>query len=244
VSDVNKVKLGKRLTSIEMMVVGDYDHIWDCCCDHGLLGLQLLENGKTKHLHFVDIVAPLLSEIEHKLNRYYQGKSRWSVHCLDVAKLPLAEYRYEHKSEQKKEKHLIIIAGVGGQLLIDFLTSLLPYALVLNIEFILSPVHHNYQLRQFLREQHCGLIDEMIIEENNRFYEVMHIESPNIELQNVSNFQRVCISSVGSKMWNFENLDHKTYLQQTINHYQRMAKNPNIDVGEIIKAYLDLIPSV
>jgi tRNA (adenine22-N1)-methyltransferase len=242
VSDANKVKLGKRLTSIEKMVVGDYDHIWDCCCDHGLLGFQLLKNGKAKHLHFVDIVAPLLSEIENKLNCYYQGKSRWSVHCLDVAKLPLAEHGYGH--ENKQEKHLIIIAGVGGPLLIDFLTSLLPLALVLNVEFILSPVHHNYQLRQFLREQNCGLIAEVIIEENNRFYEVIHIESPDIKLQHGYNSQRVCISLVGSKMWNFKNQDHQTYLQQTINHYQRMAKNPNADVGEIIKAYLDLIPSV
>ena len=151
----NKVKLGKRLQAIEKMVNDEYDHIWDCCCDHGLLGFQLLENNKAKHLHFVDVVAPLMLEIETKLQRFYQGESLCSVHCLDAAKLPLTEYA--------DEKHLIIIAGVGGELVIHLLRSLLPLTLLMNVEFILSPVHHNYQLSTFLHKQQCYLIDEKIV---------------------------------------------------------------------------------
>ena len=45
-------------------------------------------------------------------------------------------------------------------------------------------------------------------------------------------------------MWDFENPTHQTYLQQTIRHYQRMIKNPNAHVGDIIKAYQDLQSSV
>ena len=230
-SDGSKVKLGKRLAAIEMMVSSHYDHIWDCCCDHGLLGFQLLKNNKTKHLHFVDVVAPLLIEIESKLKSYYQGDGKWSVHCLDVAKLPLEEY--------KNEKHLIIIAGIGGQLLVDLLTSLFPRSRLLDVEFILSPVHHNYQLREFLREQECFLIDEEIIEENKRFYELIHIKRLDYQKSTTST-----VSLVGDKMWNLKNAAHLIYLQQTIKHYQRMAKNPNLNVYEIIKVYQDLIPEV
>lgn len=224
--NVNKVKLGTRLASIEAMVARRYDHIWDCCCDHGLLGFQLLENNKAQHIHFIDIVPNLLDDIAHKLKRYYQGEANWHVHCLDVGELPINDF--------PDEKHLVIIAGVGGQLLIELLTTLLPLTTSLNVEFIVSPVHHNYQLRKFLITQQCGLMDESIVTENKRFYELMHIKK-NVTTE---------ISLVGDKMWDFENPLHPVYLQQTISHYQRIAKNPKIEVSHIIKAYQDLLACV
>lgn len=230
-SEFSKVKLGKRLTAIEAVVVdGAYDHIWDCCCDHGLLGFQLLEKNKAKTVHFVDIVPQLLIDIEQKLKRFYMGKNKWQVHCLDVSKLPL--------NKHKDDKHLVIIAGVGGQLLITILSTLLPLASAMNIEFILSPVHHNYQLRQFLFTHQCFLIDEFIVAENKRYYEVIHLKP----VKNNTQINREqSISLVGDKMWDFKNSEHHSYLQQTIQHYQRIAKNPNIDVSEIINAYQRLI---
>jgi len=226
VNKFSKVKLGKRLTRIESTVDMGYDHIWDCCCDHGLLGFQLLEKDKAKHVHFVDIVAPLLVDIEAKLKRFYQGESEWHVHCIDVALLPIKQY--------KDETHLLIIAGIGGQLLIEILEKLLPLTIGLNIEFVLSPVHHNYQLRSFLSSNNYALITESIVEENNRFYEVLHIK----------NSPGKPISLVGDIMWDFSHSHHQSYLLQIINHYQRIAKNPNVDVEEIIRAYqaLKLFP--
>lgn len=218
-SDLNKVKLGKRLAALEASVKPQYDHIWDCCCDHGLLGFQLLEHGKASNIHFVDIVPPLLIEIEEKLTRFYRGETQWQVHCLDVALLPLQQH--------KNDKHLIIIAGVGGLLLMELLTELLPITKGLDVEFILSPVHHNHQLRAFLNAQRCGLIDEFIVAENRRFYEVIHIQ----------NRAGIEVSLVGDRMWNFQDPEHQSYLDQTISHYQRMAKNPNMDVAKIIDAY-------
>lgn len=213
------MKLGKRLKCIESLVNPDYEHIWDGCCDHGLLGFQLLKKGKAKHIHFVDIVAPLLVEIKAKLECFYQGENRWHVHCLDVALLPIKQYKHE--------RHLVIIAGVGGELLIDILSKLLPLTATLNVEFILSPVHHNYQLRAFLNGYNCSLVTECLVEENNRFYELLHIK----------NKLGDPIPLAGNQMWDFNNSQHHRYLQQTINHYQRIAKNPNIDVTEIIKTY-------
>jgi len=223
VSDLNKVKLGKRLTALEASVQSGYDHIWDCCCDHGLLGFQLLEHRKANTIHFVDIVPQLLMEIEDKLTRFYHGEAQWQVHCLDVALLPL--------QTDKNDKHLIIIAGVGGLLMIELLSKLLPITKGGNVEFILSPVHHNYQLRAFLQGQGCGLIDEFIVSENRRFYEVLHIDAA------VQSGSDNVVSLVGDKMWNLDDPEHQSYLKQTIAHYQRMANNPNLDVAEILNAY-------
>lgn len=221
------MKLGKRLKQIEKMVDKPYSHIWDCCCDHGLLGFNLLKAQRSKTVHFVDIVPALLATIETKLQTHWQGKKHaWQVHCLDVAKLPLDQF----SNDPKTETHLIIIAGVGGELLIELLQSLLVTVYNYHVEFILCPVHHNYQVRQFLIKQRFGLIDETLVAENGRFYEVLHVCTQSSE----------AITPVGSKMWNLADPKHQQYLQKTINHYQRIAKDPKADVNEILKHYQNL----
>jgi len=86
------LRLGKRLKNIESMVIENYDHIWDCCCDHGLLGAALLARQAAPHIHFVDIVAELMNELEKKLNRFFPvdsgSASQWQAHCMDVSALP------------------------------------------------------------------------------------------------------------------------------------------------------------
>jgi len=50
------------------MVTSQYEHIWDCCCDHGLLGYALLSRLNAMNIpcniHFIDIVPPLMAELE------------------------------------------------------------------------------------------------------------------------------------------------------------------------------------
>ena len=89
------MKISQRLKLIESMVVNRYDHIWDCCCDHGLLGAKLLENDRAATVHFVDVVPDLMRDVSNKLERFYpvknEGERRWQVHCIDVALLPLVD---------------------------------------------------------------------------------------------------------------------------------------------------------
>lgn len=96
------------------MVTSGYAHVWDCCCDHGFLGAALLSRQVSSTIHFVDIVPELMAELNGKLDRFYSS-SAWETHCLDVAKLPLEQY---------EGKPLIIIAGVGGDLMIKFIDAI------------------------------------------------------------------------------------------------------------------------
>ena len=135
------------------MISGHYDHIWDCCCDHGLLGMLLLERSAARHVHFVDCVPSLMQALELRLQRFFPADisglnpnlaphsdpdlnldidphlnlgidpnlschTQWQVHCLDVAALPLVQ-------TSDKDKQLIIIAGVGGELLVDLVRAIL-----------------------------------------------------------------------------------------------------------------------
>jgi len=216
------------------MVASHYSHIWDCCCDHGLLGSSLLSrqvaNISTNipsKIHFVDIVPELMVDLENKLQRFYINSS-WQTHCLDVASLPLEQY---------EGKHLVIIAGVGGDLMIKFIEEIYKKHSTTNIDFLLCPVHHQFSLRSKLIELDFSLKDEKLVEENNRFYEVLLVSS--------SSESNNKISPVGDKIWLPETQKQteiaKRYLTKTIAHYQRMMlgfnQGSNKDIEDILNIY-------
>ncbi|GGJ03261.1 SAM-dependent methyltransferase [Shewanella hanedai] len=233
------VKLSQRLGQIDTLITRQYDHIWDCCCDHGLLGAKLLQRDAASNIHFVDMVDDLMAELERKLMRFFpqsvspqttltpsviSGSAQWLVHCIDVAQLPLDKFN-QHAT------HLIIIAGVGGELLVELVQTILSNHGDKSLEFILCPVHHNYKVRSRLIEMKLGLIQECLVKENNRFYEIMHLSS-HVDIPLVK---------VGSQMWNFEREEDRQYLAKTILHYQRMSQHSRSgDLGKVMTDYQQL----
>jgi len=223
------LKLSKRLTQIEQLVAPGYTHIWDCCCDHGLLGAALLARHSDAQVHFVDIVPSLITELESRLQQHYADLAeRWTTHCLDVAALPLEQY---------SGRQLIIIAGVGGDLIKQFVSIIQQTHIGLTLDFLLCPVHHQFALRQTLIEQNLSLKDEALIEENHRFYEIMLVSSE-------SDPGRP-ISPVGETIWQANSNEQRDviqrYLQITLEHYQRMQQGDTADVSHIIEAYRSVI---
>jgi tRNA (adenine22-N1)-methyltransferase len=227
---VKEMKLKKRLSAIKNMILhnaSNYKHIWDTCCDHGHLGFHLLSalsETSSKHspkaivnsqsqccIHFVDIVPTLMQNIEVNLQKYAQATSRisYQVHCLSTADLPL-------NATAKNDAHLIIIAGVGGELLLQLVHSLLMSFPTHSLEFILCPVHHICHVRQGLQALKLGLVDEQLLQENNRFYEILY----------VSNHRGEKISPIGEKIWQSNTSEQKAviaaYLKSCLQHYQRM----------------------
>jgi tRNA (adenine22-N1)-methyltransferase len=238
-------KLSKRLQAINNMIDTHYQNIWDCCCDHGLLGLTLLNRKTADIIHFVDIVPSLTTRLESLLEKYFVAEGYthcWQVHCIDVAKLPLTT----------NEKHLIIIAGVGGELLIEFMESIiskyqqnLSVSTTVEVEFILCPVHYNYHVRQTLIKHNCSLLAECIINENKRFYEVIHVKKT-FTHSTVKHTPLCNVSPTGSLMWDMTNKIHQEYLEKTLNHYQRAlfaeTKKEQVSTHHIIEQYAALLP--
>ncbi|MFC1235926.1 tRNA (adenine(22)-N(1))-methyltransferase [Vibrio sp. F74] len=217
------MKLSKRLIQIEQMVASGYAHVWDCCCDHGFLGAALLSRQVRSTIHFVDIVPELMAELNGKLHRFYSS-SAWETHCLDVAELPLEQY---------EGKPLIIIAGVGGDLMIKFIDAIHQKHSGLDIDFLLCPVHHQFALRQKLIELDYRLKHEVLVEDNQRFYEVILVSSTKQE--------NMKIGPVGEKIWQPESSNQaaiaENYLNKTLNHYSRIQQGNTTDVQPIIDAY-------
>ncbi|MGF1748356.1 tRNA (adenine(22)-N(1))-methyltransferase [Vibrio cionasavignyae] len=219
------MKLSKRLSQIDRMIASNYTHIWDCCCDHGFLGAALLDRNAAKHIHFVDIVPKLMTALEDKLEQFYATcPSEYYVHCIDVAKLPLSDY---------KGKHLVVIAGVGGDLMMDFVSRLCQRYPQLDIDFLLCPVHHQYALRQTLIESGLRLLSEALVEDNRRFYEVILVTT-NADQGNI-------LSPVGKELWQTRSPEHtamaENYLDKTLRHYKRIQSGGKSDVSTILEAY-------
>ncbi|MFB2801836.1 tRNA (adenine(22)-N(1))-methyltransferase [Shewanella seohaensis] len=270
------MKISQRLQQINRMVGPGYDHIWDCCCDHGLLGMLLLQRNAAPKVHFVDCVAPLMQQLSLELARFFpplpisnvqnateqttHAQSEWQVHCLDVAALPLAQYG-------KQAKHLVIIAGVGGELLVELVRSIVANQQrqtdaksgndssnhdlsqgACQLEFILCPVHHNYHVRSALAELGLSLKDEYLLEENQRFYEILHLTQANASSKtNTSSktTETVPLSATGSIMWQGLDADKtrqaKRYLDQTIGHYQRIPESRMPNKPQIVAAYQHIL---
>lgn len=217
------MKISKRLQQLDEMIVGNYQNIWDCCCDHGLLGFNLLQRKAAGKIHFVDIVETLTSALTIKLKHFFSGEefnNCWQVHNIDAGKISLS-------TETIENNDLVIIAGVGGDRVIEIVNQIIDRYPQRTIEFLLSPIHHNYKVRQALIKNNMGLINEKLINENNRFYELMH----------VSTNSATPISSIGSILWDFSQPETAIYLDKTIAHYQRQAQDPKKNVKQILEAY-------
>ncbi|WP_053094227.1 tRNA (adenine(22)-N(1))-methyltransferase TrmK [Cellvibrio sp. pealriver] len=229
------MKLSKRLQKIESMVSSQYDHIWDCCCDHGLLGAKLVTRKAAPYVHFVDLVPELMDQLENKLKRYFPigeepnfhslSYSQWQVHCMDLCQLQLQEF---------KGKHLVIIAGVGGDLMSTMVKAIAQNNAAADIDFLLCPVHHQYTLRQQLIALDLGLKAETLMIENRRYYEII-LASPH------NNNGVSTISPVGDSIWQCRNQEEfnlaSGYLNKTLAHYQRQQLKRGAEVQPIIDAY-------
>jgi tRNA (adenine22-N1)-methyltransferase len=231
------MKIGKRLQHIEAMVEPGYTHIWDCCCDHGLLGASLLSRLAAPFIHFVDIVPELMDELETRLRRFYPelapqaspspSLSAWQVHCIDVATLPLSGH---------DGKQLVIIAGVGGDLMVQLVSAIHRGNPDTDIDFLLCPVHHQFTLRQQLIRLDFHLQQERLLEENRRFYELLLVSTRAGDTPHQSR-----VSAVGEQIWHAHTPEQadtaSRYLSKTLGHYQRMQQGRETDVQHIIEAY-------
>ncbi|MEL0657776.1 tRNA (adenine(22)-N(1))-methyltransferase TrmK [Psychromonas arctica] len=220
------MKINKRLLSLSEMVDDHYDLVWDCCCDHGLLGIKILTNNVIKEVNFVDVVPDIINQLHDKLTTYGHHlpmDAKWQTRCEDVAQLPLFD---RYKSNQLQANQLVIISGVGGELMVEMLTRLMSRYAGLNIDFLLCPVHHTYKLRRTLIELNFKLKQEQLVIENKRGYELMLINQG----------QGGELTLTGDQLW--QPLDeHQQYLAKLITHYQRIV-SANGDAEPLVQSAL------
>ena len=209
------MKLNKRLFALSEMVNKPYDTVWDCCCDHGLLGYKILMRGLVKQVNFVDIVPNIIEQLNIKIMQYEHflpSGVKWRAICENVAELQLLEDKQAQINNNTNPIQLVIISGVGGELMIEMLEGLLQRYSGENIDYLLCPVQNSYKLRSALLSFNFKLITEQLIIDNNRGYELLLVN------QHAKNN----ITLTGKQLWK-QKQNHKEYLEKLILHYQRIV---------------------
>lgn len=245
------MKLSKRLQAISNLVEPNYyAHIWDCCCDHGLLGFYLYQQQMAHTIHFVDVLAHLIEDIDQQLIQQARNPAlsdsssvcRAITHCLDVSDLPLSVYQ---------GKQLVIIAGVGGDLMSRMISAIHQRLLSqgLEVDFLLCPVHRQYRLRNTLIELGFRLKKEKLVEDNKRIYEVLLLSSaPMSSISHVNAAEtddddapKNAINPIGEQFWQTHSVDDtriaKRYLHSRLQYYRQVQQGGRSDVDDIIRAY-------
>ncbi|MDG1323562.1 MAG: tRNA (adenine(22)-N(1))-methyltransferase TrmK, partial [Porticoccaceae bacterium] len=166
--DKNKrlLRPGSRLSLLENMLVEPYRMVWDCCCDHGLLGMSLLKRSRASEVIFVDVLEEQMKKLEATLRQNCPvDEYRWHVRCGDVKNIVVPN----------RESQLFIIAGVGARQTVEFINSLSLSAPHVSFDLLICSVHGNYAVRNALINNGYKLKGEQIIFENNRFYEGIYV---------------------------------------------------------------------
>ena len=212
------MKLNKRLLALSQMAKQPYQVVWDCCCDHGLLGFKILADGIVKQVNFVDLVPDIIDSLNSKLklhSHHLPVDAQWQTFCSDVSDIPLINnVDLSQLQQQNIPQQLIIISGVGGELMVDMLEKLTSRYDGMNIDYLLCPVQHTYKLRSKLLALNYKLKKEQLIIENKRGYELLLINQT----------EGQTLSLTGNELWQKE-ASHKQYLSKLIMHYQRITES-------------------
>lgn len=202
------MKLGRRLQALDKALPGRYQQVWDCCCDHGFLGLALLESGKAQHLTLVDQLPGLEAPLRALMAD--QDPRRYRILITDAASLTLSG----------KAGELVIVAGVGPDTLLSIVTGLCRHNDCSGTEFLLSPNGDTLRVRQGLQSLGFVLLEEGFVSERRRGYPWL----------------RVILAAAGAPharpltllgdFWDVSAPDQQRYLTLLQNHYRRRLRNP------------------
>lgn len=192
------IKLSKRLIALRDAVPTDYAEIWDCCCDHGLLGMALAEKFPSSRLHYVDQVPTITANLEKKL--HIQAHNNWQVHTQNAADITLTS----------DGKNLIILAGIGGKTCIELLQQIEQHHSAAERHYLLSPNYQLFELRDFLIRQGFSLLAEQLLTENKRHNEILLVT-------NITGGET--ISPTGN-FWQQALATHRDYIRRLLQHYR------------------------
>ncbi len=156
---LKRVRLTKRLASI-LDMVGDSECVADIGCDHGRLSVALLQATGVKRVIATDISAYSVEKAIRLRDKCNLSDSM-EVCCADGF---LRKYSIT--------PDCAVIAGMGGILITEILSRGMGICRGLN-KIIMQPMRGIEELRRFLHENGFQSLDERLVEDSGRIYQVL-----------------------------------------------------------------------
>lgn len=202
-----KTRLSKRLRTLFDAIPAGYDSVWDLCCDHGRLGMAILETARSPQVVFVDQIPDITQGVELLLQRY--GAEGYKVMCQDAATLRLPD----------QGRHLLVLAGVGDEVTLSIMTSLMKNgASSPRFDWLVSPANNLFQVREQLQQWPLSVVEEGFVMDKQRGYEWLLLQHSDIPQHPVSN---------PAPFWDATQPEHRQHLQKLLRHARKQSKNPD-----------------
>lgn len=151
----------------------DSDIIADIGTDHAHIPIKLIKSGKCKKAIASDInegPAKIAAENIKRENLNIEVRTGPGLTVLN-----------ENEVEQ------IIIAGMGGKLIVDILKE--SYDIAINSKLILQPMSGQYELRKYLVENNFIITDEDITIEGEKIYNLIKVNPSGISVAYNTEFE-------------------------------------------------------
>jgi len=200
------LRLGKRLRALFEAVPDGYDDLWDLGCDHGRLGLALLEAGRGQRIHFVDRLPWLIEGVRERLAQH--PPQHWSARAQDARDIVL----------NGSASELVLLAGVGADQTLAILNAVSERHPDIIPEFLIAPSGPVFRLRHALRESGFRLLQEDFVMERRRGYQLLRVRRAAEGTQELS---------LTGRFWQPGDPAHHDYLEQQLGHYRRQINSPD-----------------
>lgn len=162
---LEKIRLSKRLLKVAEYARTN-EKIADIGSDHAYLAIYLIQNNIVPYAIAGEIVEGPYNNAKQKVIDYQLN------HAIDV--------RLDNGLEVLQPDEnigTVFICGMGGQLITDILQQgALNNKLSKKSRLVLQPNNNESALRRFLMDQSYTIIDEDILEENEKIYEIIVAE--------------------------------------------------------------------
>lgn len=224
------MKLSNRLKEIAAMVDKNIA-VADIGTDHGFIPISLVEDGIIKKALAMDVrIEPLLRAREHI-----------KEHGLEANIETRLSYGLDELREG--EADTVIIAGMGGRLIIDILER--GKGLVPSIDnFILSPHTGWEELRIYLRTNGFEITDEAMVYEDDKYYLILKAKfkgaSNTKEAKKIYDMFGACLIKKKDKLL-CEYLKKEKNKYMNIREYLSSNSTGNDERIKEIDSYLDAI---
>ncbi len=205
------IKLSKRMKLIADMVTPG-KRVADIGCDHGYVSIYLVEQKRSEHVIAMDVAkGPLEIAKKNIMSSGLSGK-------IDVRLSDGFDALEAGESDE------VIIAGMGGNLIIDILKRGL-HKMSAGYELVLSPQSDVPLVRSFLRESGFVIKDEEMLLEDGKYYNIIKAElsetGVNTETENKDKDKQLILNDTyGEKLIEKKHPVLKDYLEKQMEKYQ------------------------
>lgn len=169
---MEKLQLSKRLKTVSKYVKRN-EPIADIGSDHAYLPIYLIQHELVPNAIAGEVIEGPFQNAQRKV-KDYRLEDRVSVRFGDGLNV----------LSQNDEIGTVTICGMGGILITNILSDALNQQLLSKTtRLVLQPNNAEKDIRMFLQQNQYKIVEEAIVEENNKIYEIIVAEghSKNIE---------------------------------------------------------------